>query len=166
MKIFGRTIPAILIACMVAVTAQILSTTTYAADYNVKKFKYKNRGGYNAYLRVYFQNPGGPKYSQRTKAVENSTSGAWIIVSELFGDVKDENGNYVKDENGNNVKETIGDGASVWAEVGIINGETKDCRKSDKVFYYNSSETGNIVTLKTKGTTYNNNRCRITDISE
>ena len=53
----------------------------------------------------------------------------------------------------------IPNGVEVWGRVQIESGSSENCRKSKRVIYQSS---GGLISYKTKGTTFKNNRCRVT----
>lgn len=53
-------------------------------------------------------------------------------------------------------------GAEVWLSYQIVAGEKESCRKDDVKFYYEPGSP-RVQDLYSKGTTLNNNRCRVED---
>lgn len=142
-----------------------------AQKYAVNKIKYMNRGIYDAKLVVRFtikDKAGEDVLCKMTAKQENS---AFIIKAGRdhtfqLGDIY---GFHLKNDNpagcDKNRKKfsdngIVPIGSEVWAFVNIISGEKENCeKKHTKKFYYHPK--GGTLVYKTKGTTYNNNRCRV-----
>ena len=116
-----------------------------ADNYDVSRIGYYNGGVYTACMQVRWRRPSGKEF--RTTPNEGHCANAGKTKFWQLKNVTTET----------NVK--IQQGDEVWAKIQIQMGDSKNCRKSEKKFFY--QETGGTVTYRTAGTTLNDNRCRV-----
>ena len=116
--------------------------------------KYTNDGAYTAHFYIRYNLDNGTNCKVRPKALNSaniynggSVTYAMTDTMQIF------DGNDSCLVNGD-----IPEGLEVWGRVEISHGSNEGCRKDKKVIYKVS---GGIVKYKTKGTTLDDNRCRV-----
>jgi hypothetical protein len=133
-------------AAIAAALALGATGSAVAEDYNTKRLKYENKGGYSACTELHWKDSQGNKHKLTAADLDGdqcppTQQSRTINLNDLTG----------------TKKPSVGD--EVWLVIKIDAGDTETCRKDNARFYYDSS--GGTATFKTKGTTLQNNRCRI-----
>lgn len=138
--------------------ALALTGPAYADDWAVSAIKYKNKGAYKAFFDIWYE------------IAEEDVVDGCAGKNTRKGGIS--NGNDITIQLDNSDNSMIGGhcgpriGDEVWGVVQIDRGfgyseamNTQSCRKDGAKFYYHPD--GGTVVVQTKGTTENNNRCRI-----
>ncbi len=134
-----------------------LTSPAHAEDWAVKAIKYKNKGAYTSYFNILFQNSvtGAIDVCEGKNTLGNGLQNGDDIIIQI----DDSDNSLIGGSCG-------GVGFEVWGRVHIDRGlgygpETgkESCRKDGAKFYYHPD--GGTMVVQTKGTTENNNRCRI-----
>lgn len=134
-----------------------------ADKWAVKAIKYKNEGAYKAYFDIWRMD-GNYKDSCQGKNTKGKgiKSGKSVTIQLDNSD----DSLVVSDEPGENCLPEPGQ--EVWGMVYIDRGfgyseaaNKESCRKDGAKFYYHPN--GGTLVVQTKGTTENNNRCKIVD---
>lgn len=134
-----------------------------AEKWAVKAIKYKNNGAYTAYFDIYSMYNGAQIQCQGKNTKGKGIKSGKSLTIQL-------------DNSDKSLIATDSDGDSclpeptkeVWGVVYIDRGSgysgvaaKKSCRKDGAKFYYHPN--GGTLVVQTKGTTENNNRCKIVD---
>lgn len=118
----------------------IMAFCDHAMALDIDKIRYKNRGAYDAGIAVEYK-PAGWTYGTSTHYVRKISGGQTMTF-----DLTDlENNDH-----------PLAPGTQVWIKIKIKAGETKKCNHD--TYIYRAS--GQVVTFKTAGTTFSNNKCR------
>ena len=145
-----------------ALKAMILATPllglagpAFAAEVEASAMKYTNDGAYTAQFYVRYNLGDGTKCRVRPKGfspsnIYNSGSVTYALTDTML--LFDGDASCLTSSG------EIPEGLQVWGRVEISNGTTESCKKDKKVIFRVS---GGTIKYKTKGTTLNNNRCRI-----
>lgn len=142
-------------AIILAASILALAEPTFAAEVDATAMKYSNDGAYTAQFYVRYNLDDGTKCRVRPKGFSPSNVySAGSVTYQLTDTMQIFDG----DTSCLTSSGYIPDGIQVWGRVEISNGTTESCKKDKKVIYQVS---GGTVKYKTKGTTLNNNRCRI-----
>ena len=135
---------ALCIASFFAVSSALAGAGTAAAEktcYKITAMRYQNNGAYKVKrFLVMYKDENNKKQSM--KGVEDP-----IYPSETRTVTIDKDSGPPQ-------------GNEVWGKFQIESGEAEGCRKDGTRFYYQAD--GGTVGYKSAGTTYNNNRCKIT----
>jgi len=147
---------------VLALAALCVAAPADADDWAVSKIKYKNEGAYHAFFnaRVKYKKGAEPLRCDTYNSDKNGIRSGDSLT--LRFDNSD-NGFKTDDSYEPCVRRK---GAEVWGVVYIDMGvgyspltRQKGCRKDSARYFYHPD--GGMVTVFTKGTTENNNRCRI-----
>ncbi|MEL6856929.1 MAG: hypothetical protein AAFO74_01000 [Pseudomonadota bacterium] len=143
--------------------ALALTGPACADDWAVSAIKYKNKGAYDAFFGFYY------KFATNGAVVgcdgKNTRKSGLSSGDDITLQLDNSDNSLVDPE----CLPRIGD--EVWGMVYIDRGfgfsqamNTQSCRKDGAKFYYHPD--GGTVVVQTKGTTENNNRCRINQKGE
>ena len=129
--------------------------------FKVDLIRYENKGAYAATLSIIFKHIHTTKGTSLECIIWWGESNKDLIATDEHASFNLENpGNswFQSDNNNNNCPDSPVEGSEVWMIIHIRVGETKNCRKDGTRYFYYSD--GGTVKYVTKGTTYNNNRCK------
>ncbi len=154
--------PIITFAALMAVSAMGASM---AEKVNVSKFTYQNKGEYNAYFNVRYNQADGTNCSVYLNGeaytgtkVMVTTSGAVMTKNRVDSVTVDLTSIQFKSfKGGSGCKGEIPDGTRVWGKVYIDAGDNESCKKSVELIKQGSGKT---VSYRTGGTTLKDNRCK------
>lgn len=132
-----------------------------ADKWAVKAIKYKNQGAYSAFFDIYSLQNGAKVDCQGKNTKGKGIKSGKSVTIQLDNSDK----SLVVDEEENCLPDP---GEEVWGMVYIDRGtgysefaNKESCRKDGAKFYYHPR--GGTLVVQTKGTTENNNRCKIVD---
>lgn len=143
-----------LTALLLAVPTLAMAQPALAKEVKAHTMKYSNEGAYTAQFYIRYNLDNGTNCKVRPKGLGSanihnggSVTYAMTDTMQIF------DGNDACLQNGD-----IPEGLEVWGRVEISHGSNEGCKKDKKVIYKVS---GGTVKYKTKGTTLNDNRCRV-----
>jgi len=142
-------------ATILAASALGLAQTALAKEVEASAMKYSNDGAYTAQFYIRYNLDDGTKCRVRPKGIGTANIYSAGSVTYQLTDT------MLVFEGGDSCLNSGGDipeGLQVWGRVEISNGTNESCKKDKKVIY---KVIGGTVKYKTKGTTLNNNRCRV-----
>ncbi len=140
---------------MMGIVLVLTSGFAQAGNYNVKKMRYENLGGYVALAIAVWDEDQQDGTVKRCKLKNKYSIDKGRSVTINLGTPGD---NWNKQQGGEDCKSGPSAGSEVWMEINIQTGDRLNCRKSGTTYVYSSS--GGTVKYVTKGTTGNRNRCR------
>ena len=154
-----RSIRSLALACAIALSAAVSAPPASAE--NVKTMTYRNEGGYQARFYVRWTTPNGVTCAGY-KSLDYTSSTAKTVSFNLGGFFQKLN-QLSQNEACKKYTTWTGDiwikeGSRVWGVVEIKYGQTKSCKKTKEVYFFDKQTSGHIK-YKTQGTTKNNNRC-------
>lgn len=132
-----------------------LVAPSFAAEVEATAMKYTNDGAYTAQFYIRYNLDDGTKCRVRPKGFSPSnvyTEGSVTYQLTDTMQIFDGDTSCLTSSGG------IPEGEQVWGRVEISHGSNESCKKDKKVIYKVS---GGTIKYKTKGTTLNNNRCRV-----
>ncbi|MEM9842692.1 MAG: hypothetical protein AAF767_08580 [Pseudomonadota bacterium] len=134
-----------------------LALPAFAGEVLASDLRYKNNGAYTAQFYIRYNLDDGTKCKVKPKGDVASVvaPASWVQYDLHDAMTVKAGGSRCLSQ-----QSEIPYGSEVWGFVDISEGEGKSCRKDKKVFF-NSS--GGTVKYMSKGTTLNNNRCRVTN---
>lgn len=149
---------------ILAATLLVTPLTAMATDYSVKEFRYTNRGAYVGrfhvvyiptdyafHCRLYAKDTKFEVTSGDARTFKLSDKNQWHVDKTVTDELEHWQEQICS--------RTIPEGSEVWGYIEIIAGEAKNCRSSNNHFFYHPD--GGRVRYLTKGTTFNNNRCKL-----
>jgi len=128
---------------------------SFAGEVDASQMKYTNEGGYTAQFYIRYNLDDGSNCKVRPKGIEDvnlvkNDTVTYDLTDKMM--VKD-GGQACIDDFG-----YIERGREVWGYVEIAYGTNEGCKKDKKVIL---RPRGGTIKYKTKGTTLNNNRCKV-----
>lgn len=147
MKLFLRTL-----AC--AIITSGLASLGHAGQVTANALKYSNDGAYAARFYIQYKLEDGKACWVKPKSMTAYVGpDSWI----QYG-LDDNMQIFLGPKRCLDASGGIPNGIEVWGRVQIDLGSAQSCRKDKRVIYQSS---GGLMSYKTKGTTFNNNRCRV-----
>ena len=126
-----------------------------ASEVTASTMKYSNDAPYAARFYISYKLDDGEACWVKPKSMSAYAGpGAWVKYS-----LDDDMQVFLGPDECLAVGDQIPNGMEVWGKIQIDFGDTESCRKNKRVIYKSS---GGLISYKTKGTTLNNNRCRVT----
>jgi hypothetical protein len=142
-------------AAILAVSILGVAQPAVAKEVEAAAMKYTNDGAYTAQFYIRYNLDDGTKCRVRPKGFGSANIySAGSVTYQLTDTMLVFDGGDACLNSGGDIPE----GLQVWGRVEISNGTNESCKKDKKVIYKLS---GGTVKYKTKGTTLNNNRCRV-----
>lgn len=132
-----------------------LALPTMAAEVEARALKYTNQGAYTAQFYIRYNLEDGKECLVRPKGFRPLSQSQGESVTFQLTDTMQ---TYTGAKSCLTPSGDIPVGTEVWGRVVITYGNKESCRKQKKVIYKVS---GGTVKYRTKGTTRNNNRCRV-----
>ncbi|MEM9840999.1 MAG: hypothetical protein AAF767_00055 [Pseudomonadota bacterium] len=141
------------LAC--AMIAPCMTGFGHASEVTASTMKYSNDGAYVARFYIQYKLDDGKACWVKPKSMSAYVGpGGWI----KYG-LDDEMQVFLGPGRCVDAGRGIPNGIEVWGRVQIDSGSSESCRKDKRVIYQSS---GGLMSYKTKGTSFNKNRCRVT----
>jgi len=147
-----------LIVTALGMSVGLTASPAEARQVAANSLLYKNNGTYSAYMVVEFKTVF--EGEQVTCQVEPRANPLLESKEEATIDLTGTKWRSAKGgkEACLNDDLTIPEGTEVWGRIKILAGETHSCRKDTKVIY---RADGGTMKYRSGGTTFNNNRCKV-----
>mgnify|MGYP001804345237 CR=1 FL=1 len=146
--------PRALRALVYVIAGAIVPGLANASEVTANTMKYSNDGAYVARFYIQYKLDDGKACWVKPKSMSAYVGpGSWI----KYG-LDDNMQVFLGPDRCLDTGGGIPNGIEVWGRVQIDSGSSDNCRKDKRVIYQSS---GGLISYKTKGTTFNKNRCRV-----
>ncbi|MEM1146758.1 MAG: hypothetical protein AAGH49_03135 [Pseudomonadota bacterium] len=133
----------------------VLASPVQASEVKASIMEYKNEGAYTSRFFIRFELDNGKKCLVKPKGISAYTAPDGSLRYVLDDRMKV----YTGPDNCLDKNMEIRQGQQVWGRILIDMGDSETCKKGKSVIFRRS---GGTIKYKSKGTTKNNNRCRVT----